>query len=205
MALGLLSDYEAALVTETNPSRKLGYRQEIARIQELADGFQQEFDSLRHEIQTSNSGPPIDAISGKLDRLNAQLETLRDEQQASERRMLSAIFERLDAQSELTVKTVLAAAEAKRISAEESQQLVLAVEQHLDEIAAKGGAGAAIPVAGEVAAAIKDPSLDANHKLKVSIPIVPLLLSYEAEIGLGSGVNLKNLWDKLVAKVGGRK
>jgi hypothetical protein len=39
--------------------------------------------------------------------------------------------------------------------------------------------------------------LDVGHKLKVSIPIIPLILSYEGEINLKSGLNLKKAWQKL--------
>ena len=51
-----------------------------------------------------------------------------------------------------------------------------------------------VAVASEV---VDDPKLDVGHKLKVSIPIIPLILSYEGEIDLKSGLNLKKAWQKL--------
>ena len=39
--------------------------------------------------------------------------------------------------------------------------------------------------------------MDAKHKLKVTIPIVPVLLSYEGEIELSSRLNLQELWQQL--------
>ena len=50
-----------------------------------------------------------------------------------------------------------------------------------------------VAVASDV---VDDPKLDVGHKLKVSIPIIPLILSYEGEIDLKSGLNLKKAWQK---------
>jgi hypothetical protein len=49
----------------------------------------------------------------------------------------------------------------------------------------------------------EDPSLDARHKLEVTIPIIPLLLEYKFETELGSRANLVALWEALKAKVRG--
>ena len=52
---------------------------------------------------------------------------------------------------------------------------------------------------------VDDPKLDVTHKLKVSIPIIPLILSYETEVGLKSGLNLKAAWLRLKARVRGER
>jgi len=52
---------------------------------------------------------------------------------------------------------------------------------------------------------VEDPKLDVNHKLKVSIPIIPLILSYETEVELKSGLNLKAAWQRLKARVRGEQ
>jgi hypothetical protein len=41
---------------------------------------------------------------------------------------------------------------------------------------------------------IRDPNIDAKHVLKLSIPIIPLFLNYEAELGLSNGIKLKDIW-----------
>jgi len=51
----------------------------------------------------------------------------------------------------------------------------------------------------------EDPSLDARHKLEVTIPIIPLLVDYKFETELGSRANLVALWDALKAKVSGTR
>ena len=53
------------------------------------------------------------------------------------------------------------------------------------------------PDQAEIKEAINDPSIDTTHKLKLSIPIIPLLLDYETELELEAGFNLKALWQQL--------
>jgi hypothetical protein len=57
----------------------------------------------------------------------------------------------------------------------------------------------------KVSVIIDDPKLDSNHKLKYSIPLIPLILSYEGEIELKSGLNLKKAWQSLKARIQGKK
>jgi hypothetical protein len=57
----------------------------------------------------------------------------------------------------------------------------------------------------KVSGIIADPKLNSNHKLKYSIPIIPLILSYEGEVELKSGLNLKKVWQNLKARLRGRE
>ena len=43
--------------------------------------------------------------------------------------------------------------------------------------------------------------MSANHKLKLSVPLIPLLLNYETEIGIDSTINLKKAWDWVKEKI----
>jgi hypothetical protein len=56
-----------------------------------------------------------------------------------------------------------------------------------------------------LSAVVDDPKLDVSHKLKVSIPIIPLILSYETEVELKSGLNLKAAWQRLKVRVRGER
>lgn len=47
---------------------------------------------------------------------------------------------------------------------------------------------------------VGDAKVDATHRLKITVPIIPLLLDYEGELDLGTDVNLRKLWDSLVKK-----
>ena len=59
--------------------------------------------------------------------------------------------------------------------------------------------------AGKVAQALDDPEADMRHKLKVALPIIPGILSYETELALKGGVNLKAAWQRLVRRMRGKK
>jgi hypothetical protein len=47
---------------------------------------------------------------------------------------------------------------------------------------------------------INSPTVDAKHALKVSIPIIPFILTYEGELGLGTGINLREAWESWKSK-----
>jgi hypothetical protein len=49
----------------------------------------------------------------------------------------------------------------------------------------------------QVADIIGEPGLDITHKLKVCIPLIPMLLAYEGEISLSHKANLEAAWQRL--------
>ena len=53
-----------------------------------------------------------------------------------------------------------------------------------------------ITSAQQVAELASAPGLDVKHKLKITLPIVPVLLSYEGEIELSSRLDLEEAWRK---------
>jgi hypothetical protein len=57
----------------------------------------------------------------------------------------------------------------------------------------------------KVSGIINDPKLDSNHKLKYSIPIIPLILSYEGDVELKGGLDLKKAWQGLKSWLQGKK
>ena len=80
------------------------------------------------------------------------------------------------------------------------QETLDAVSQIFSEITASESGRFDSRLTTEVAVAsdvVDDPKLDVSHKLKVSIPIIPLIISYEGEIDLKSGLNLKKAWKKI--------
>jgi hypothetical protein len=61
--------------------------------------------------------------------------------------------------------------------------------------------GIALPERERITEVVSDATMDAQHKLKLMIPIVPLLLHYEGELSMGSGMDLTAAWQRLVARV----
>ena len=119
---------------------------------------------------------------------------LLDHYDKSHRTLVAALASKLDAHQRETVQSVLTELEHDRVSQQEMSETLAAVQQAL------GASPAAMSNTREVAAVLSDPSLDVKTKLKLSLPVIPLLLAYEVEIGLGSGVNLKRLWTRLMRK-----
>jgi hypothetical protein len=88
----------------------------------------------------------------------------------------------------------------------ELQETLSAIQQALLEIRQTGlNDLQLLSEAKNLSEMVDDPKLDVNHKLKVSVPIIPLILSYETEVGLKSGLNLKAAWQRLKARVRGER
>jgi len=157
-------------------------------------------------------GMEIEAISNRL--LKVALAQLKVMVAATEQGLdprdvftpnaVQAILGALPQEQLETVQTVLDAIDQGRATDDEVLATLNAVRQALQEMQQKS---VAPPVPGvaesakQLAEVVDAPGLDVKHRLKAVIPIIPLLLQYEAEIGLDSGVNLEAAWNKLVDKL----
>jgi hypothetical protein len=106
------------------------------------------------------------------------------------------------------VETMAATINEQLASEPEVGELLTAIRDTLIEMK-KAGLVQASPAlareAGKVAQALDDPKADMGHKLKVALPIIPGILSYETELSLKGGVNLKAAWQRLFRRMGGNK
>lgn len=115
----------------------------------------------------------------------------------SEQRIVGPIMARLDAQHTAEMAALLEVFEAVAISADDHTQLLAAVSASLHEVTGKI---AQIPdkelssTITQLTDLVDAPSLDVKHKLKLTLPIIPLLLEYEGEIELNSRLNLETAW-----------
>jgi hypothetical protein len=106
--------------------------------------------------------------------------------------------------SSLTI-IILDEIEAHPVPESELQETLSAVLQALSEIKQNetGKYGPElVSEAKNMYEVVDDPKLDVSHKLKVSIPIIPFILTYETKVGLKSGLNLENAWQRLKARRG---
>ena len=81
-----------------------------------------------------------------------------------------------------------------------------AVQQALSEMRKQGAVLATPALTNEVEqlAELADaPRMDVKHRLKVTAPIIPLILSYEGEVELGSELNPEAAWQRLVSRIRG--
>jgi len=106
-----------------------------------------------------------------------------------------------------TIKTVLEAVEAKRVPESELKETLDAMQQTLLEIEQQN-VDLQETLKRDVERSrkvINDHELEVADKLKLTIPIIPHILSYERVIGLKSGMNLSAAWQALVNRARRRK
>ena len=211
--ISLLKELEDELRYETDPRNVAKYRRDIERLREYMASYQQEYNELRRQVI---GDPPAEMqdTADMLQQMNAKLDDLRrgqggilDGLKASEQAIISTIVQRLDQNQLATVQSILDEIEAHRVPEKELRETLSAVQQSLSEIEQKEAGYYDSQLVCDVAILLEvvdDPKLDVNHKLKVSVPIIPLLITYETEVGLKSGLNLKAVWQHLKARVRGK-
>ncbi|HAZ47288.1 MAG TPA: hypothetical protein DCZ55_23250 [Cyanobacteria bacterium UBA11371] len=208
----LLNEFEIELRDEDDPGIRSKYRRRIEQLRELLTRHQQEYDELQKQV-TGEAPAKMQDVATELQQVNAKLNTLGNmvlssyvelrrtllaRYAATEQSIVAAIAEQLNQNQLVTVQAMLDALETNRISEAEIQQLLTGIQEMLSVVEAKKLA--LPPVKEEVAEVINHPALDAKHKLKVSIPIIPFLLDYEGELELAAGLNLKAAWERWIAK-----
>ena len=219
-ALDLLEEYEEILLYAADPRRRGQCYRAVEQLRESAENYQHEYDGLREQVTGKPSVVMLDVearLAGLHDKLNAliagqavirdQLADLRhtvlDRFDASEQVIINAVVERLDENDLATVQAVLDGLDDRRVPDNELQEILAAVQGLVAEIRREGVTLTDPALASGVERmeeVVKEPTLDVSHKLKLSVPIIPFILSYEGELGLASGLNLDKAWNRLVAK-----
>ncbi|MEC4991427.1 MAG: hypothetical protein SAJ37_22055 [Oscillatoria sp. PMC 1068.18] len=205
----LLNDYEKALSDEDEPRRKRKYRREIERQRESVTYYQLEYAELKQKLGDESSakmqqlGQQLQQIETKVDLLlsgqvaiyenvHQMRQALLNRYDATEQVIIGAIAEQLDETQLVLTQRLLDAVEANQLSQSQMQQMLTALEARASSLP---------PAQATALDVIKDPELDAKHRLTVTLPIVPLLVNYEGEVELGTGFNLQSAWETLVNKV----
>ena len=219
--LNLLKDYEGELRYETDPRRLAGYRREIERQRESLTRYQQEYDELQKQVTGEPSAEMEDTanllrqMDAKLDDVLKNQKVMQDDLKdlrktllarfdASEQAIISEIVQRLDQNQLATVQSIVDEIETHSVPENELQKTLSAVQQALSEIIKTEWYDSQLmSEAKALSEMVDDPKLDVNHRLKVSVPIIPLILSYETEVELKSGLPLKAAWQGLKARVRG--
>jgi len=222
--LDLLKGYEEELRYETDPRRLARYRREIVRQRESLTHYRQEYDELRGQgtgavpAGMQDAADMLHQMDAKLDSLLSGQKVIQDDLKdfrktllarfdASDQTVITAIVERLDQNQLATVQSILDGMKANRVPESELQETLNAVQQSLSEIKQNEAGYFNSQMVRDIeslADVVDDPRLDVSHKLKVSLPIIPLILSYEGEVGIKSGLNLKAAWEGLTARVRGK-
>lgn len=200
--LQLLNEYEAELLDEDDPGRKSKYRRRVESLKQQKAGYEEEFTDL--QVQLANEYPlQTETISSQLQEIDNKIELLLDGQVSlsqvlmlhfnpKEQELLLPFTQKLDEPELINIQVFLEAVETDQASEEDVQLMLTETRSFLEKLQ---GQNLALPAGKEaVSEIINSPTIDAKHALKVSIPIIPFILAYEGELGLGTGINLKETW-----------
>ena len=205
----LLREFEEVLRDETNPRIKAGYRRDIERQRESVAGYRQEHSELQQELASQPSAR-MQEMGNQLQKMDAKLNILLSSQVAiyenldrmrqdlllrydvTEQATIDAVAQKLDRNQLVLTQNLLDALEANQVSEQQMQQMLVVLEERIPALP---------PSQAAIAEIIKAPELDARHKLKVTLPLVPFLVDYEGELELGSGFNIKSAWEQLLTKL----
>ncbi len=214
--LKLLKQYEDKLRLIDDPKQVARYQQEVEQLRMSAQQYQHESNELREQLATKLSterqnfekerqttedqlnqiATNVKALMGGqaiiLSELTQTRQTLLDHYDATQQAMIGAIADQLDHNQLLATQELLDALDSDRGSPHEMEQLWAVLEEQIPTLP---------PQYAEVVEVLKAPQLDAKHKLKIILPIVPFLVDYEGELELGSGFNLKTAWETLINKL----
>lgn len=213
--LDLKKQYEDKLRLEDDPRRRARYENDIRELNDSALNYQKEYEALERQFSSesfsrpSNAAAEMNTVHEKLDALltgqenihqhiNALGRALLERYDAGEQKILGGIIEKITESQAQTVTEILEASDSDRVSNEETDATIKAVQQSLARIEAQGKI--VVPEQKKLVEAVNAPQMNVKHKLKMTVPIVPYLLNYETELELGSGLNLEGVWNNLKNK-----
>ncbi len=176
----IIARTEDELATETRP---------VVRAQLEGD-----VERLKGDLRRLGYDAPDDASEAVIDRLDGIAHILLG---------LVQVTDTIAEGQRASTRAVLAAIEDGRVDESEQRQLHDAMRTALPllrNLPALQSDAAAVAALREADKDMTSSSVDLHTRLKVSVPLIPLILSVEQEIDLGSHVDLRGLWDKLTGK-----
>lgn len=205
----LLSQYEEVLRYESDPRAMGRFEKEIERQRESVTRYQQEYTELKQEL-IGYQPTEVLYVEKQLQQMDEKInvllkgqvviyknqykmrQALLERYNASEKVIIGSITQQLNQTQLVLTENLLQALDNNMVSEPEMQQMLAALEDRLPSLPHHQA---------DIAEIIKDPEMDARHKLKVTLPIIPMLVEYEGELELGSGFNVKSAWQQLVTKL----
>lgn len=113
--------------------------------------------------------------------------------------ILSIVF-KLSQRNQVNTSEVLDYIAQHPLSREEANNIVSAVKKVLQTTDKQLLENTIEQSTETIQDAIESPRLGVDHKVKLSIPIIPLFLQYEGEINLDNKMNLEKMWGWLQSK-----
>jgi len=219
----LVDDYENHRLSEKNFYGEIKSANEILRIKNAVAKHQDEYSILR-DIPTSGHYDNLlkglheilKSLEWKIDLIIKEHLNLHDglfklqmtvvgHFEESEKNIIAAILEKLDRTQTELVRQMMEFIDKEKLSKDEMAGLLVEMEDVLKKIQGSLHANAEnspIKDTESILGKICDPKLDIRHRLKVTLPVIPFLLSYEGEIEEEIIMKLKNFLKKLTKKRG---
>jgi hypothetical protein len=216
--LELSKQYEDALRYEDDPRRSAKYQNEIGKLKASADRYGQEYESLQLSFN-QQSYPEESSLKNQLNTIQEGITKLQAGQRViynnitslrfnvlsrfdeAERRIISTILLSIDESELKIVNSMVDAVERSQLSADEIRQITsiseVAIGKLTDHTTSEELQG--------IIKLLKSPELENKHRLTLTIPIIPLLLNYETELEIGSGINIAQSWKSLSKRFSGDK
>lgn len=207
----LVETVENRLSVEPGPLEREKLRQDAQHVRGEFNRLLAEYDQLQ-AIQAGSSAAQsevraeLHAISTKLEMVDSKLDDMRAVIIAKfsgwETSVIETIVSRLKDQQQAETKAVLDRLDTIALSdttSGEIEDLLVAVRVVLESIPAISGGDSALreETRDKLGEFLGDSKIEVKHRLKMSIPLIPFLLSYEGEWALNAAENVKKSVEKL--------
>lgn len=93
---------------------------------------------------------------------------------------------------------VLSAIESKKISENDIDIVLTAIRNNGNQLTQNGRV---LSEVNKITSILNNPTLGLQNKLKLSLPLIPTILSYETEIELGGEFKLREVWLSFLGKI----
>lgn len=174
--------------------------------------------SLSHVKKTSNDSS--NHLADRILEINEKIDLLISDQQGLQGELKNISVSLQENQSELQIilhqitkslethrlkslEIVTVALDEGKVARQECLTLLDAIHKRLKSI--KGNAGGMQTEIERIDGFISSAQLDAVHKLKVTVPLIPFFLDYEGELEIGTNIELRRLWEALIRKLAPNK
>ena len=222
--LEILKGYEDNLRYTADPREKIRSRKEIERTRESAKSCQDEYSQLLQSVkdnpvesqfidQLGQVAEKLDVLMGGQQNLQGEIQTIREDlakthqtllsrYNEGERTIVASIADTLNQHQIVLVQTLLDKIDSNQVDEHQMQEMFHVLEQRISTLHSEQ--------ADVIAKVLKSPEVDFKQRLKIAIPLIQKLIpfipgiEYEAELELGTGVNIGTVWTKLINKLKGK-
>ncbi|TKJ41682.1 hypothetical protein CEE37_03700 [candidate division LCP-89 bacterium B3_LCP] len=183
----ILVDYKELLGFEraSRDEYFVGKLGEEFSVSEMLDSVISKDDRIKHH---SRGGE--DTLRERFDRLDEKLDAMSEENKSA----LKTILSRLDESEKTIVNLIYQKIDDKEITQMETFQVLADVAQGIEQLEEKMIKGEDIDRIKQIYDAVNKTD-DVTSKFKLTIPIIPLLLSFEQELDISSSLN--KFWKKM--------